>query len=366
MEVHQCLVKKQKSRSEESVRRENREKEKLTKRQEAVNKLIVTDISIGVWQDSIFFGSTKKPQDIKSILDQTGVIVIRNFVGEDAADVWNGCIQVAKSSKDSLGLHVAPISGNQIMFNLNVDVLLQQPEFSFVTNVLTKLNLEIKKIIGNDFSLMGDISILETPNGAQKQFAHADNILRNRYNGLLVLSENAPPPLFLPKSAPDVPLFISPAIDRASGQLIRVEDREMIQRKFALLFGNVQELEKQMFPVSRKRLQKGDLVLFEADMVHRGDICTYHKTLLFFHCRPGVPESQRVDNDVQFHVGLLGSLVYGILPVPGQERDAYFRLIRAHDESLPNSKVTLPQLLGDKVSKAYKLWLSRQPTSFAV
>jgi hypothetical protein len=79
-------------------RAENLGKEKSTNRQEAVEKLIVTDTSIGVWQDSIFFGSRKKPQDIKSILDQTGVIVIRNFVGEDAADVWNGCIQVAKSS----------------------------------------------------------------------------------------------------------------------------------------------------------------------------------------------------------------------------------------------------------------------------
>jgi hypothetical protein len=46
------------------------------------------------------------------------------------------------------------------MFNLNVEQLLHRPEFSFVVNVLAKLNAETKKIVGNDFAIMEDISIL--------------------------------------------------------------------------------------------------------------------------------------------------------------------------------------------------------------
>ncbi len=49
------------------------------------------------------------------------------------------------------------------------------------------------------------------------------------------------------------------------------------------MWGPIDKLEGMMCPVSDSSLKSGDSVLFEADMIHRGDACLENKTLLFFH-----------------------------------------------------------------------------------
>lgn len=91
-----------------------------------------------------------------------------------------------------------------------------------------------------------------------------------------------------------------------------------------------------MFAISSRPLKRGDLVLFEADMIHRGDACLGNKTLLFFHFRK---HAVTVEEDLQFHVGLLGSMVYGHIPSIRQDKNAYFGSIREHNESLEDTNV---------------------------
>ncbi|KAI8893677.1 hypothetical protein BC833DRAFT_635794 [Globomyces pollinis-pini] len=42
-----------------------------------------------------------------------------------------------------------------------------------------------------------------TPDGADKQFIHSDNVIKERFNGLIVLSKTATATIFLPKQYPD-------------------------------------------------------------------------------------------------------------------------------------------------------------------
>jgi hypothetical protein len=66
------------------------------------------------------------------------------------------------------------------------------------------------------------------------------------------------------------------------------------------------------------------LVIFEADMVHRGDESSDNKTLLFFHARDSTTS---VQEDLQFHAGLLGSMIYGNIPGTLQDKNDYFGMI---------------------------------------
>ncbi len=102
-----------------------------------------------------------------------------------------------------------------------------------------------------------------------------------------------------------------------------------------------------MCPVSDSSLKSGDLVLFKADMVHRGDACLGNKTLLFFHARPNTRNVE--EEDLQFHAGSLGSLSYGHSPRSVSDKNCYYTMIRMHDESVKGDKVPLRELIGDKV-----------------
>ena len=114
-----------------------------------------------------------------------------------------------------------------------------------------------------------------------------------------------------------------------------------------------------MKPISNEPLQKGDLVLFEADMLHRGAASYENKTLMFFHTCPG---DVNVEADVQFHAGLLGSLIFGNIPTNKEDKDIYYNMIRMHDHSIDGSVVKIPDLLNPAASKAYKKWLRKQST----
>jgi hypothetical protein len=136
--------------------------------------------------------------------------------------------------------------------------------FAFGANMLKIITARIQKMIGNEYSIVGDFSILTTPNGAQKQFIHSDNILKNRYNGLIVLSDTATPTLFLPKQQPDVAIYSSPLLD-VNRKIVDVNIRSKLKEKYSLMSGPVEEIERQMRPLSSRPLKRGDLVLFEAE-----------------------------------------------------------------------------------------------------
>ncbi len=49
-------------------------------------------------------------------------------------------------------------------------------------NVFHWLDTRMKEIFGKEYMLVGDIYIITTPNGAQKQFTHPDDIIGDRIN----------------------------------------------------------------------------------------------------------------------------------------------------------------------------------------
>lgn len=110
-----------------------------------------------------------------------------------------------------------------------------------------------------------------------------------------------------------------------------------------------------MRPVSNKPLQRGDLLLFEADMTHRGSLCNMNKTLLFFNVRKS---SYVLHKDQQFHAATLGTYVYGSNPKKKSDKDALYGLIRMNDQSISEPVVPLIDLLND--GSYYNEWLKTQ------
>ena len=153
----------------------------------------------------------------------------------------------------------------------------------------------------------------------------------------------------------------------STGKIVDPNVRVKLREKYLLMFGRLEFLETGMRPVSKYPLKKGALILFEADMLHRGDDSTDNKTVLFFHTRRHVGGiSQQVEEDLQFHVALLGSIIYGNIPRYQEEKNEYFQMIKRHDESIPITTVRLTDLMDENVRRCYQTLFSTQPRSFNV
>jgi hypothetical protein len=348
--------------NDSTKRKKEQISKQVRKKQPILHKPKIPKSPNQVWQNQI----SVLPENVTTEkLKQFGVLVVRNFLAPREVDVLNGCVEMAKRDVKDGKLVETSISGGTLMINIPVvDFKKDTGGFKFGIDTLEEISSRIKNMVGDNFSIVGDLSILTTPNGAEKQCIHADNILKNRYNGLLVLSETASPTRFLPKENPDIMLTEAPLLHPETGMVMNGNLRQKIQEKYSFMWGSVEELDSKMRPVSDGPLKKGDLVLFEADMVHRGAACEGNKTLVFFQVRPGNPAN--VEKDVQFHAGLLGSYVYGELPESKEDKDAYFGLIRRHDKWNSNAKVPLTELLANEVRIAYEEWLDQQPSSHAI
>lgn len=317
------------------------------------------------WQEAILLHRSDLDGNFASVLEANGVVVVRNFLDSKDVNILKGCVRIAKllTEMTPAPLEEYTISGGIKMINIPADNFSKDDRnFSSGADVLDSVSAQIRKMLGNQFNLVGDISILTTPFGAQKQVIHSDNILKNRYNGLIVLSESATPTIFLPKQQPDIPILERPLLN-ANGTISDKSLRTRLKDKYWYMWEDLQELERKMRPVCGRPLKSGDLILFEADMVHRGDTCNDNKTLLFFHASN---TTSRVEEDLQFHAGLLGSMVYGENPKNPQQKNNYFEMIRRHDQSIENAIVPLIGLLGDEVQASYNEWLAKQKFTLQV
>jgi hypothetical protein len=356
--THSIHLLKNKVKTESTLRKERLMEERKAKKSRFLNSDDLLQMSVEEWQNSI---KVQEEYVSKERLNEYGVLVVSNFLNCYEVDILNGCVKIAKLASKYETFQEREISGGIMTIDIPISHFSKEHmRFSSGTNVFQEITRKIRKMIGPEYSLVGDISILTTPNGAEKQFIHSDNIVKNRYNGLIVLSDTATPTLFLPKQYPDVAITQAPILN-ANGQIQDESERIRVRNKYSFMWNPVESLENKMRPLSSQPLKQGDLVLFEADMVHRGDACTNDKTLLFFHVRP--TPSNYVEEDLQFHAGLLGSYIHGIIPSSYQDKNAYYGMIRSHNLHHTNAKVPLTELIGPKVKKSYENWLYKQPTT---
>jgi hypothetical protein len=328
-----------------------------------LNPLAINELSMKEWQESISIPFGEVKGSLKHMLDSYGEVVITKFLDSNEVDILNGCTAMAKTLIVHKEMKEGTISGGTKMIDIPVYRFEKDDiHFAFGANILKNITDRIQKMIGDEYSIFGALSFLTTPNGAQKQFIHSDNILKNRYNGLIVLSDTAAPTLFLPKQWPDVAINASPLLDE-DGKILDPNIRTKLKEKYSYMWGPVEEIERKMRPLSSKPLKRGDLVLFEADTVHCGDASSDNKKLLFFHARDN---NASVQEDLQFHAGLLGSMIYGNIPGTLQDKNDYFGMIKRHDESLKDATVSLPSLLNEEVTEAYLKWLENQPASYGI
>ncbi len=86
------------------------------------------------------------------------------------------------------------------MINIPTQLLINHNSpFGFSRNLFQELVKKIRRFLGEENYITGNLSILQSPDGSSNQFIHSDNILHNRYNRLLVVSEEAVPTQFIPK-----------------------------------------------------------------------------------------------------------------------------------------------------------------------
>ena len=323
-------------------------------------------------------------KDIKSKLDEFGVVLIKGFMDHRNSVLFDAChrmaafLQVERTTRvvnkanpayldeitESIKAYPeTSISGGIKMHSIPVDDIHKECEWlGFCEYPLDLLRDKLHLILGNQYFISGELAFLFSPQKTSKQVIHADNIKKNIYNGLLVLSDSAKPTIFLPKSKDDIAINEAPELHLSGpnrGKIIDDGIREKIMKKFHFMDEPLARIEGKMYPVSDALLTKGDLVLFEGDAVHRGDKCgkSDFKKLLFFSCRK---DDSIPGNDIQVHAGLLASYFYGLFPETEEEKNKYFGMINRHIESIPNSKVPLSTLLGDEVKENYFKWIKDQ------
>jgi hypothetical protein len=106
-------------------------------------------------------------------------VILPQFIDSKDVDILNGCTRISQflAERDESELEERTISGGTLMIDIPVNHFAKgNVNFSSGANVLDLVSQKIKKMLGDEYSIVGDLSILTTPNGAQKQFIHSDNI----------------------------------------------------------------------------------------------------------------------------------------------------------------------------------------------
>ena len=274
------------------------------------------------------------------------------FLDPIEVDVLQACVMIAKMllNVDESGITETVITGGTHAMNIPVAKFTEENcQFKPARNVCKNISDRLKVILGNEYDLVGDFAILTTPGGAQRQYIHSDSIFKNQYNGLIVLSASAKPTIFLPKQHPDICIYEKPALNK-NCRIVDKAVRSQVQQKFSGFWGPISKLEKQMRPITANPLQSGDMILFEADMVHRGDVCSDNKTLLFFHAQQA--SNEPVSSNTQNHAGMLGHLIYGCTPSKREEQE-YFTFLNRHINSISAPVVDLTTFLDESTIDWY-------------
>ncbi|KAJ2987826.1 hypothetical protein HDV02_005933 [Globomyces sp. JEL0801] len=217
-----------------------------------------------------------------------------------------------------------------------------------------KFESRIRTVVGAEYRLGPVLSFLHSPidHTTTHQAIHADSVSGDSYHGLVVLSDDCAPTIFEMRQSLHDPITGMVTISNATGELISADTRQKLERNFGCMLGPIATLEENMYPVSTKPLKAGTVILFRADMIHRGPPSTVNENreLLFFtlHNRPCRP------SDDQIPAAFLGELLYG------RGTRQQFELMARHEESSILVQPKLREHLTNEERRKYDKWFKAQ------
>jgi hypothetical protein len=146
--------------------------ERIVKKSRILNFDDLLQLSTEEWHTSI---NAREDYVSKDRLQEYGVLVVSNFLNCSEVDILNGCVKIAKLASKYETFQEREISGGIMTIDIPISHFSKEDmRFSSGTTVFQESTRKIRKMIGPEYSLVGDISILTTPNGAEKQFIHSD------------------------------------------------------------------------------------------------------------------------------------------------------------------------------------------------
>ena len=326
------------------------------------------------WQKAI--NTTAEDVNALKIFKAYGTVVLTDFLNEGECLILRQAIGTAKAlaseefpyklnKNETFKFQNREISGGMNMVDIPISVFYQNDPtldfFEAARKVVDKLRDKLAAFINNaidddPFEVSGTFSALESQLPVSNQDYHSDSIVSDYINGLLVLSECAPPTEMVPRQTPRIYFEQCPEMNNDK-KCIHENDITKLKEKYKLLVGDsLKRVEALSRPVSSTLLKMGTIVLFDADGIHRGVASEYRKTLLFLNLRR--LSEKPPQPDIQVHIGLLAQFIYGSLPEDLIEREKGFKLIRMHEDSIPNRKVSLKQLMDKAAAKEFASWLA--------
>ena len=322
----------------------------------------INQMSVAEWQQYITIDNQANLSFVKPLLQQVGVVLIKNFSPPQETSKLSSAVKKAFTLADrqERGLKLPTlISGKSQMLHVPFNYFNENDQhFKTSASAMRSVCLNIGNLIGRTHKIIGDCCMLYAPKGAKKQFIHADTYLGDRFSALLVLSDTAPPTSFISKETSIKFPHIQKTLD---GKLVDDDARQSLKRKYSVMWEPLETIEDKLRPVSSQNLAKGDLVLFEQDMLHQGNASTTDKTMLFFNIFPN--RCKVLDSDYQLHPGKVGELIYGhqhkdIDPAncEGTDLDNFFNLVEIHDGYGGEPRGKANGMLGPGLTKKYGKW----------
>jgi hypothetical protein len=345
------------------------------------------DASPSEWQKAVDLGELKNLKRSDAVIHQNlealGVVVVRRVLTEAESNLLllaKKCVieeeskprpsklkkGKRKASEKDVPFLIPRILGNLSMVTMGKSQILNAKESDEALGLsrcaLVSLQDFVSKKIQGDWVMEENLSFVFSPNPENtfRQHIHSDSLLGNKVHGLLVLTDDPAPTLFLPKQT-EVLLSDLPAQDQQTRQIIDPSTREMVEKIYRPFYDLEATIPK-LRPVAPK-LQKGDIVLFKSNMIHCGDKSKNKKCLMFFTLGKN---SDRFEypTDIQMHAGYVGQMIHGF-----QEKGdnfELFQLLKAHDDCFVHEHIDygIQMVLRGSYQEAYSCWLSKQPLVF--
>jgi hypothetical protein len=124
---------------------------------------------------------------IKNKLADNGVLYIPKIIKDTDCLLLEACAEIAILDRPG-----TQISGDQMMYDIPVANITDTSKYRFGKGPLNQIETIVQKLIGEEYHIASCVSFLVSPR-SHDQMIHADNVLSDRFNGLLVLSDGAPP-----------------------------------------------------------------------------------------------------------------------------------------------------------------------------
>jgi len=245
------------------------------------------------WQESIIAFSEE--QYSYKFLCRHGVVLCEQAVGEDE-------YTILLEYFEGLQAPVSSISGGQKMINMLLEAIEADARL-----LLAGVQSFVQKFCPSGWKFADHVSFLSNSVNGQvlpisRQVLHTDSYNSASLQVLLVLSETGTPTDFAHRTIAEMRLK---SFKKRLTDVNKLTDAEIDELKpIAMkrckeIFMPIEEADSRIYPVSNQKLQRGDMVLFLGDSVHRPkDESGENRSLLFMAASKYETDYKM---DLQFH-----------------------------------------------------------------